>query len=113
MNLNPPITKCFIKKKLATVALLTMSLVAFATLGDGGKKESRNFGSNHLAYSSKNFSIKSQFNYRSSNLLAQPANNQFITLNSTAIFQKGNTTYVLPLKRKPVLDKIRFNPARR
>jgi len=32
-------------------------------------------------------------------------------LNTVVTYQKGNATYVLPLKRKVLLDKVKFNPA--
>jgi len=32
-------------------------------------------------------------------------------LNTVATYQKGNATYVLPLKKKVMLGKIKFNPA--
>jgi uncharacterized lipoprotein YehR (DUF1307 family) len=114
MNLNTPITKYLLKKKLATLVLLTASCMAFAISGDGGKKDTRKFHPNApFSYSSKNFSLKTRYNYRSSDLLSQPSSRNYITLNTTAVFQKGNTTYVLPMKRKVVLDKIKFDPAKR
>lgn len=114
MNLKTPITKYLLKKKIATLMLLSASCVAFAISGDGGKKDARKFNANApLSLSSKNFSLKTRYNYRSSDLLSSTSNSNFITLNTTAIFQKGNTTYVLPMKRKVVLDKIKFDPAKR
>ena len=35
---------------------------------------------------------------------------QYISLNKAAIYQKGNSTYILPLKKKVLLDKVTFNP---
>lgn len=114
MNLNTPIKKSLLKKKLVTLMLLTASCMAFAISGDGGKKDSKRFNSTTaFSFNSKNFSLKTRYNYRSSDLLSQPSSRNFITLNTTAVFQKGNTTYVLPMKRKVVLDKIKFDPAKR
>ena len=35
MNLKAPISKCLIKRKLVTAFCITLSVAAFATLGDG------------------------------------------------------------------------------
>lgn len=32
-------------------------------------------------------------------------------LNTVVTYQKGNTTYIMPLKKKVFLEKINFNPA--
>ena len=101
-----------LKRKLVTAVLISVSLAAFATLGDGGgsKKNVRNFNS-------KNFSLKSTYNYRGSNIFSNPCTNtnncatKFITLNTVVTYQKGNSTYILPMKRKILLEKVKFNPA--
>jgi hypothetical protein len=101
--------KCLIKRKIATAVLLTASLAAFATLGDGGKKNSLNKRDANV--NSRNFSIRSNYNYRANNLFNQPQKN-FIMVNTVVTYQKGNATYVMPLKKKVLLDKVKFNPAR-
>ena len=95
-----------LKRKLATAVLVTVSLAAFATLGDGGgsKKNTRSFNS-------KSFSLKSTYNYRGNAVFSTPCTNKFITLNTVVTYQKGNSTYILPMKRKILLDKVKFNPA--
>ncbi len=35
---------------------------------------------------------------------------RYINLNTVITYQKGNTTYIMPLKKKVLLDKITFNP---
>jgi hypothetical protein len=110
MNLTASIFKRLLKRKIATAVLLSASLAAFAALGDGGKKLGKN-NSLPLTLCSKNFSLRSGYNYKSNNPLATPEPKQFILLNTVATFQKGNATYVLPLKKKLLLDKIKFNPA--
>lgn len=98
--------KRLIKRKVATAVLLTASLAAFATLGDGGGKN----GHKLTTLSPKSFSLRSGYNYKSNNLFTSRPTN-YIMLNTTITLQKGNTTYVMPLKRRIVLDKIKFNPA--
>ena len=108
MNRPSIITMCIIKKKIATLLLVTASVAAFATLGDGGKKGKKNNASVLLPYSAKNFTLRSNYNYKSSNLFNTPEKKQFIMLNPVVTYQKGNTSYVLPLKKMPLLGKIKF-----
>ena len=108
MNLTATIIKRLIKRKLATAVLITASVAAFATLGDGGKK-----GTKHLSAGDKfcanSFSLRTGYNYKANNLFnTRP--NKFIMLNTVVTYQKGNATYVLPLKKKVLLDKVNFKP---
>jgi hypothetical protein len=93
---------------MATVLLLTASVGAFATLGDGGKQGKRAETSVLLPYKASNFSLRSNYNYRSNNLFAAPEKKQFIMLNPVVTYQKGNAAYILPLKKMPLLNKIKF-----
>ena len=111
MNLTAKITKHIIKRKLATAVLVTASLAAFATLGDGGKKFRKFDNNSPYAFSAKGFNLRSGYNYKSNNLFSSTPKKQFIMLNTVATYQKGNATYVLPLKKKVMLGKIKFNPA--
>jgi hypothetical protein len=88
--------------------LLSASVAAFATLGDGGKKGKHTEATVLLPYSAKNFSLRSNYNYKSNNLFAAPEKKQFIMLNPVVTYQKGNTAYILPLKKMPLLDRIKF-----
>ena len=100
-------------RKIATVTLITVSIAAFATLGDGGKKSvssNKSLLTNKAPYNFKSFSLKTGYQYRGASILSLPQANQFITLNTVVTYHKGNTTYILPLKKKLVLDKIKFNP---
>jgi hypothetical protein len=110
MNLTATIIKRLLKRKIATAVLVTASIASFATLGDGGKKDMRsNLPVEKL--SAKTFSLRSTYSYRGNNLLSSSKPNKFIMLNTVVTYQKGNATYVLPLKKKVLLDKIKFNPA--
>ena len=106
--------KRFIKRKIATAVLITVSVASFATLGDGsGKKfnpSTANLLSSKSAYSYKSFSLRSGYNYRGNSVLSNNASNRFIMLNTVVTYQKGNTTYTLPLKKKVFLDKVTFAP---
>lgn len=110
MNLTATIIKRLLRRKIATAVLVTASLAAFATLGDGGRKKFKNNAA-PFALSSKNFSLRSNYNYKSNNLFNSVPEKKFIMLNTVITYQKGNATYVLPLKKKVFLDKVTFNPA--
>jgi hypothetical protein len=109
MNLTVKINR-FIKRKLVTAVLVTASVAAFATLGDGGKKGKSSAGTTSGTAVTKGISLRSSFNYRGNHLFTsnQP---KYITLNTTVTYQKGNSTYIVPLKKKVLLEKIRFNPS--
>jgi hypothetical protein len=116
MNLNAKI-KCLLKRKLATAVFITASsAAAFATLGDGGgKPEQRGYlyASRPANFSSRDFSLRSGYNYRTNNLFTSntPQKEKFVLLNTVTTIQRGNTTYIMPLKKKVILDKVKFNPA--
>ena len=100
-----------IKRKIATAVLIMASVVAFATLGDGGGKKNKSLliVSKSTDYSYKNFSLRSNFNYRGNNIFSYPERNKFIMLNTTITYQKGNSAYILPMKKKVFLDKVKIN----
>ena len=105
-----------VKRKLVTILLVSASIACFATLGDGGKKS---VASKSLLtqkanpYNFKAFSLKSQYNYRGSQPFSMEPDKNFILLNTVVTYQKGNSTYILPMKKKLLLDKVTFNPAAR
>lgn len=112
MKLSLTITPRLLKRKIATIALISASLAAFATLGDGGKKEYKSFTPQSGKLSSKSFSLRSGYNYKANNLLAAPQRQQqYIMLNTTVTYQKGNATYAVPLKKKVLIDKVKFTPS--
>jgi hypothetical protein len=109
MNLTTTKIKRLIKRKLATAVLATASVAAFATLGDDGGKNGAKITSSNKTVNS--LSLRTPYNYRSNNLFSPSKSQKFIMLNTVVTYQKGNSTYILPLKKKVLLDKIKFNPA--
>ena len=105
-----------LQRKIATVVLLTASFAAFATLGEGGKKEAARQNRNLLSARSaavnyKSFTIRSGYNYRGSKLLnANTGGHNYIMLNNVIMVEKGNQAYIVPMKRKVLLDRINFKP---
>jgi hypothetical protein len=55
------------------------------------------------------FSLKSGYTYRGSHVI-NSKNQKYINLNTVVSYQRGHTTYVLPMKKKVILDKVTFNP---
>jgi len=103
-----------LKKKIATAVFIIASVASFAALGDGkkdgSKKPQKTLLSKPGSYNFKTFSLKVRFNYRGGTIFSKQQD-KYITLNTVATYQKGNTTYILPMKKKVLLDKIKFNPA--
>lgn len=110
MNLTSIFTKRFITRKIATLLLVSASVCAFATLGDdGGRKGKKDNSSILLPYSSKNFSLRSNYNYKGNNFFSTTEKKNFIMLTPVVTYQKGNAAYVSPLKKMPLMGKIRFS----
>ena len=114
MTASTKILKNF-SKKITTLVFVSLSMAAFATLGDGGGKKTTH-SSNLLSLKTtaqkyKGFSLRSGYNFRGNNLLNAPKEEKFILLNTNVTYQKGNATYILPMKKKVLLDKIQFGPS--
>ncbi len=100
------------KKILAFVLIASITVGAFASLGDGRSKTTR---SRNLLHSSRistpgTFSLKSGYTYRGSQVFS--TNEKYIRLNTVVTLQKGNITYTAPIKKKLLLDnnsKIKFS----
>jgi len=109
MSLTATKIKRLIKRKLATAVLATASVAAFATLGDDGGKNGTKITNSHNSINT--FSLRTPYNYRSNNLFTSTRSQKYIMLNTVVTYQKGNATYIMPLKKKVLLDKVKFNPA--
>ena len=99
MKNSETIFKKILTRKLATLFLIGLSVAAFATLGDGkskGKKSS--LLSSKPTITPGKFSLKSGYQYRGSQIINQQKDKNSFTRNSLVTYQKGNMTYVLPLK---------------
>ena len=115
MLIKPQIIKRLLHKKAAVIVILLAStLGAFATLGDGKDKPRQKslLTRTTVFVNPGTFSLKSTYDFRGNHIINEEKN-QFLFINTTLTYQKGNTTYILPLKRKVILDKIKFNPASR
>lgn len=91
------IFKLVLTRKLATLFLIVVSVAAFATLGDGKSKGKKNSLLNKPVTPGK-FTLKSGYQYRGSQIINQENQNNTFTRNSLVTYQKGNMTYILPVK---------------
>jgi hypothetical protein len=115
MKPSTSIFKHFIRRKLVTSLFIVASVAAFATLGEGGDKglqqSKKLLSSKPGLHNFKDFTLKSHYNWRGNNVFSRTQEAKYITLNNVISLLKGNSTYILPMKRKVLLDKIKFNPA--
>jgi hypothetical protein len=115
MRTNSSIFKMLGRKVVMVVLLAITTIGAFATLGDG-KTKNTNPGKKLLSiktsYRPGSFSLNPGYNFRGSQVIStQEKETQYINLNTPITYQNGHTSYIVPLKKKVVLnDKIVFNP---
>src|ERR1700741_3443204 len=106
-----------IGRKFAVLTLVAVSAAgAFATLGDGKSKPSdlpkKSLLSNKTL-TPGSFSLKSGYSYRGSQVINAESERKYIRLNTVVTLQKGNTTYIMPLKKKVILDKVKIDISNR
>lgn len=92
-----------IVRRATAVSLLAVSAVSsFAILGDKGKtpKTQSTLLNKNLTVVPGTFSLKSNYNFRGSHVMNPVRSPEYINLNTVITYQKGNTTYVVPLKKK-------------
>ena len=93
------IYKLVLSRKLATLFLIGVSVAAFATLGDGNAKAKKSSLLNSRpTITPGKFTLKSGYQYRGSQIINQQTQNNTFTRNSLVTYQKGNMTYILPVK---------------
>lgn len=85
-------------RKLTTLLLVGLSIAAFATLGDGKAKKKNSLLNSRPTITPGKFSLKSGYQYRGSQIMNQQKDNNSFTRNSLITYQKGNMTYILPVK---------------
>jgi hypothetical protein len=93
------IIKKLLTRKLTTLFLIGLSVTAFAIVGDGKMKGKRSslLNSKPTIIPGK-FSLRSGYEYRGSQIMNQQKDNNSFTRNSLVTYQKGNMTYILPVK---------------
>jgi len=82
-------------------------------LGDGKARDTKPAKKSLLSLKSSmrpgSFSLKSGYTYRGSQVM-KAQDQQYINLNTPVSYQTGHTTYIVPLKKKVLNDKVVFNP---
>lgn len=101
------------RRKVAALFLLSFFTVgAFATLGDGSSKKSKTasiLSDRTVTIKHGGFSLKSGYNYRGNNVINPVKQDVYINLNTVATYQKGNRTYILPIKSKVLLNNVKVS----
>jgi hypothetical protein len=101
------------RRKLAALMLLSFFAIgAFATLGDGSSKKSKTtniLSDRTVTIKHGGFSLKSGYNYRGNNVINPVKQDVYINLNTVATYQKGNRTYILPIKSKVLLNNVKIS----
>jgi hypothetical protein len=102
MSINRSTILKIVRRAAVALSLAACAISAFAVLGDKGKTpKNRSLLSNeNLAVVRGNFSLKSNYNFRGSQVINPNQKNEYINLNTVVTYQKGNTTYIVPLKKK-------------
>ena len=106
-------------RKIAAILLLMISAAgAFATLGDGKKKTTPRSTASLLSERSAGtkgyFTLKSGYRFRGSQVINSTADKKYFNLLNTVVtVQRGSTTYVVPLKKKAVIDKVKIDLSNR
>ena len=99
--------------KLAAMLLLAVCGIAgYAALGDGNSKSSvipkKSLLSNKASAAPGSFSLKSGYTYRGNSVLTTKNESNFINFNTVVTTQKGNTVYIVPLKKKVILNNVKI-----
>lgn len=95
--------------------LLASAAGAFATLGDGKTGKANLPGIKISLLSGKSvlkpgsLSLKSGYNFRGNQVINTAPVKKIIRLNTVATVQKGNTTFIVPLKKNVIFDKVRID----
>jgi len=98
MKTYKTILKKMLTRKLTTLFLVGLSVAAFAALGDGKAKKKSSLLNSKPTITPGKFTLKSGYQYRGSQIISQKKDNNSFTRNSLVTYQKGNMTYILPVK---------------
>ena len=114
MKTNFSILATAIRKLVIILVMGSVAVCAFATLGEGNLRKEKSKKSLLSAKSPATpgiFSLRSGYMFRGNQVIDFKDDNTYISLNTVITYQQGNTTYILPLKKKVILNnKITFNP---
>jgi hypothetical protein len=116
--MNHPVTntvsKTAVKKAFMLFLLVGCTAAVFATLGDGRAKSElpkRSLLKNRPT-TNDGFSLRSGYAYRGNQVITENSR-KFINLNTVVTYQQGNTTYIVPLKKKVILNNVKIDISNR
>ena len=106
-----------VSRKLAVILLLVISAAgAYATLGDGKSKSAvskSSFLTMKTSLKPGSFSLRSGYSYRGNNVINNNTEKRYIRLNTVVTVRKGNISYIVPLKKKAILDNVKIDISNR
>jgi hypothetical protein len=96
MSINQSTILKIVRRTAVILFLAVSAISAFAVLGDKGKTpKNRSLLSNeNFTFVRGSFSLKSNYNFRGSQVINPAQKNEYINLNTVVTYQKGNTTYI-------------------
>lgn len=101
MSINQSTILKIARRGTVVFILAASAISAFAILGDKGKNPKNRFLSNqNTSTISGIFSLRSNYNFRGNQVINPVRSTEYINLNTVLTYQKGNTTYIVPLKKK-------------
>jgi hypothetical protein len=98
------------RKVAVLVALFATGAVAFASLGEGYNPENprkKSLLNSTPVTKTRHFSLRSGYTYRGSQVFSDKQKVQ-LRLNTTVSVERGNTVYIVPLKKKSGLDRVKL-----
>jgi len=106
-----------LSRKLAVILLLVISAAgAYATLGDGKSKSGlpkSSLLSDRSLLKQGSFSLKSGYSFRGNQVINFNTGKKYIQLNTVVTVQKGNISYIVPLKKKVILNNVKIDISNR
>lgn len=105
------IMRSAVKKLMVLLVIAGSAVASFATLGDGNKKpgDSKSPLLSAKTFKSGSFSLRSGYTYRGNQVISPEVKKSYISMNTTITYQKGNTTFIVPLKKKVLLSNIKID----
>ncbi|HEU4574769.1 MAG TPA: hypothetical protein VFS36_07180 [Chitinophagaceae bacterium] len=100
------------RKAIVVLLMGSFAVASFAMLGDGRYKNRNNktlLTHHNILIPKSGFSLKSGYNYRGSSVINSTVDpNDYINLNTVITYEKGNRTYILPIKSKVLVNNVKI-----
>ncbi|MDX2046799.1 MAG: hypothetical protein SFU87_08430 [Chitinophagaceae bacterium] len=100
----------FLKKAFVVIAFISVAQYVFAVdgiLNGGGAKNKSSRAKFSNVKNDINLSLKYGYSPSGNKTFSYKKNDRFVMFNSVVTYQKGNITYVLPIKNKVILQKFK------